>query len=538
MKNVDLTPKTASFAVINYYQSLFPRIFLAIILCLTLSMCKEHEDLIPPENKVKSLSSKIYHDNLKREFGKVLATVLFEEVGVRKLIREEALKKFNNDFEVLYQMVKDQPLSGGGTLHETLLEHSGNESLLKEIERELPLLTILVPELPQNSFSAETWDVETQLPVVGLRIWSEQGVPILVGNGEDFYLPFDLTPGFPVVVVKDNERVTTTDIADEFTFKAPNSNFYFRFTDGNFNNLEGTITDNNPLARGSVSMHQKIINARNIMDPIDGWQRDHVYYGLTPGNDKGPFSLDFKEKLTSFRFNYGKEAYDKISEQSGDPEYYGIYHSNRNTPPRNGAAWTDGSFEFNVNALVNSKSTGQPAVAPKFYARGYELFDLEYQLIHWSKCKWYQGCFGKDLYVFGIKNVTAKTYLPKRVDLINWDLDKFAPTMIISIKEMDVSETITTKENSSTEFAGNFGIEGDVWKKIGLKFGASAKKVFASERTVVSSLGSDDLGETTVEFGDKVIIREGKFWGAPLYYTREYSTGVVSFSIEPASVQP
>lgn len=102
MKNVDLTPKTASFAVINYYQSLFPRIFLAIILCLTLSMCKEREDLIPPEIKITPLSSKIYHDNLKREFGKVLATVLFEEVGVRKLIREEALKKFNNDFEVLY----------------------------------------------------------------------------------------------------------------------------------------------------------------------------------------------------------------------------------------------------------------------------------------------------------------------------------------------------------------------------------------------------------------------------------------------------
>jgi hypothetical protein len=519
-------------------------ILLLLSLSLTFTMCKQPEEVKVANHPFPTAATIAHHDKLKREFGKMFAKVLFEDKNVRALIKEEALKQFNHDYEVLYHMIKGTPLSGGNTLRKLLLDNSGNEPLLKEIEKELPLLTILVPELPENSFSAANWDVETQLPVVGLRVKSDKGVPILVGNGEEFYLPYDLTPGFPVVVVKDNERVTTSNVAGKLTFKAPNSNFFFKFTDANFDNLKGGTLGKDPVARFTLSIDQKIIDARNSMDPVDGWQRDYIYYNLTPTRPKGPFSLAFKEKITSFTFNYGKEAYTKISEQGGDPKYYGAYESNSNTAPAGAAAWTEGSFEFLINALINSKATGQPAIAPQFPARGYDLFILEYELIFYAPCKWYQGCFGKDLYVYRVKNVFPKThFLPNNVEIINWDLDKFAPTMIITIKEMDTPQTVTTKESSSTEFAGNFGIdqEDGIFKKIGLKFGASLKKIFASERTVVTSLDSDELGNTIVEFGDKVIIGQGNvhplLGGGTFYQTREYSTGWVSFSIEPIRVQ-
>jgi hypothetical protein len=58
---------------------------------------------------------------------------------------------------------------------------------------------------------------------------------------------------------------------------------------------------------------------------------------------------------------------------------------------------------------------------------------------------------------------------------------------------------------------------------------------------VVTSLDSDELGNTIVEFGDKVIIGQGNvhplLGGGTFYQTREYSTGWVSFSIEPIRVQ-
>lgn len=539
MKKTNLLDYIPFFATSNLRKNYLNRFALLALVSVTLSMCKEPDALKKDEKTTNALATKLRHDQLKKEYGKILANALFHEKGVRSLLKEEALKLFNKDYEVLYHMVKDRPVGDGKTFRQVLLEHSGNESLLAEIEREMPLLTILVPELPQNSFSAAKWDVETQLPVVGLRVWAKEGVPMLAGNGEEFYFPFDLTPGFPVVVIKDNERVTTASTPEENTFKAPNTNFFFKFTDENFNNLPGKAGSNS-AARLTFSIDQKLIDARNIMDPVQGWHRDHIYYGLTPSNDKGPFSLNFKERITSFRFNYGLEAYQKIAEQSGDPKLYGAYNTNTNTAPTGAAAWTDGFFEFTVNAIVNSKATGQPAIAPKFPVRGYDLFDTEYELVFYKKCNWYEGCFGQDLYSFRLKTVTAKTYAPPSVYLINWDLDKYAPTMAVTIKEVDNAQTTTTKETSSTEFAGNIGIDGadGILKKIGLKFGISAKKVFTSERSTVTTLESDDLGETTVDFGDKVITSEGtmSFLGR-FYVTREYSTGWVSFSVEPARVQ-
>jgi len=78
----------------------------------------------------------------------------------------------------------------------------------------------------------------------------------------------------------------------------------------------------------------------------------------------------------------------------------------------------------------------------------------------------------------------------------------------ISISEVDLPQVETTKEKTSTEFAGNFAVDqtDGIFKKIGLKFSASLKKSFESERTLVTSFESDELGYEFVDFGDEVII--------------------------------
>ena len=540
----------ASFCSQRFSAGVSLRVLFALVLCLTLSMCKQPEILKEVDNR--PTATKERRDQLTKEFGKALARVLYEEQGVRQLIKTEALKQFDRDYDVLYHMVKDQPIRDGKTFRQLLSQAMRTTSssdvpaarekpLLEEIERELPLLTIMVPELPENSFSAEIWDAATQIPLVGLRVWNKEGVPMLAGNGEESFFPFGVMPAFPVVVVKENERVTTTQQPDELTFKAPNTDFYYRFTDANFDNPKKP--GKNSGARVAFGIDQKLIDARDIMNPVDGWHRDHIYYDLTPSNDKGPFKLTFKEKITSFRFddNYAKEAFNKIADQGGDPRPAPISTNNSTVPTT--AAWTDGSFEFMVNALVNSKATGRPAIAPKFPVKGSELFDVKYQLTFWRTCKWYQGCFGKDFYVYTPTNFTSKIfYPPGNVELINWDLDRFAPTMLITIKEIDLSQTVTTKETVSTEFAANFGIEGSTLKKIGLKFGASLKQSLGSERTIVTSLESDDMGEAFIEFGDKVILDEGRLQGSilnglPYHLTREYPAGWVWFSMEPVKVE-
>jgi len=84
-----------------FLKSSVSRIFLALLMCISLSMCKEHDDLDDLDKKSDLPTTENYHSKLKKEFGKALATVLSQEKEARILIKEEALKQFNYDYEVL-----------------------------------------------------------------------------------------------------------------------------------------------------------------------------------------------------------------------------------------------------------------------------------------------------------------------------------------------------------------------------------------------------------------------------------------------------
>lgn len=54
--------------------------------------------------------------SLKKDFSIALAKVLSENQDVRDLIKKEALKKIDFDYDVLYQLVNKEELSEGKTL--------------------------------------------------------------------------------------------------------------------------------------------------------------------------------------------------------------------------------------------------------------------------------------------------------------------------------------------------------------------------------------------------------------------------------------
>ena len=81
-------------------------------------------------------------NSLKSEFSFALARVLNESEGVRKLIKEEAIKQFDHDYDVLYMLVKDKQLGGGGTLEGFLLKYVSRENLLS-LYKEMPTLRFL-----------------------------------------------------------------------------------------------------------------------------------------------------------------------------------------------------------------------------------------------------------------------------------------------------------------------------------------------------------------------------------------------------------
>src|ERR1044071_2751089 len=94
-------------------------------------------------------------NQLRTDFAKVLARAITNP-HVQTLIKNEALKQFNNDYDVLFQLVKDKDIEPGVTFIDYLASSGLTEEMRIGIDRSLPLLTIFVPELPH--FSVEKWN--------------------------------------------------------------------------------------------------------------------------------------------------------------------------------------------------------------------------------------------------------------------------------------------------------------------------------------------------------------------------------------------
>lgn len=79
------------------------------------------------------------------EFATILSKAIYNNMDVRKFIKENALKRFDENYDVLYYSVKDESINDK-SFRDILIDYS-SEKEIKEIERNVPLLNILVPEI-------------------------------------------------------------------------------------------------------------------------------------------------------------------------------------------------------------------------------------------------------------------------------------------------------------------------------------------------------------------------------------------------------
>lgn len=103
-----------------------------------------------------------------------------------------------------------------------------------------------------------------------------------------------------------------------------------------------------------------------------------------------------------------------------------------------------------------------------------------------------------------------KYYLPEPLPLFDWDIEHYSSSVKISIEEKDENVTEQTIVETTTSFATNFGFDinwGEVVKK-GAKFGTTASKERKVSTTITRTLGSDELGDVIVNFGDDVVIKD------------------------------
>ncbi len=506
-------------------KNLFKNSLFVLVVFLMLTSCEK--ETIAPENQTIEESLIVYDHvgSLKKDFAQALVGAMNESVALRAFLKQEALKMFNRDYEILYHLVKDEMLSDGLTVKELLTKHFENDSRLLELESTIPLLTILVPDLPENSFSAKIWEPEQQIPEVAIQLMNSNQVPVINVKGEEYLWDNTHIPGFPILVIRENERIVVDNGENMKSLGVTGAKIktkdglIFQFLDDTFN---GTNNEKQEK-RVTFKLDQTVIDAYNIYKNADGWQRDYIYYNLTPTNTKDQFSYDFQEHVTMFRMNGdAQNAYQKISDQSGDPTYY------NQRPSGNSTGWTGGFYEFKVRVLLNAKNGIGSEIITYFSLRPEELFELTYREIK----------IGPLLYIYMFESIDHKTAL-LNLPIFNWDLNQYASSVKVEIEEVDLTITTTITDTRSVKFANNFNIDptDGILKKIGLKFGSTLETNTSQTIQRTFTQGNDALGSLIINFADDVVIRENVILGITFHYTREYSTGWYLLSFEPIRVQ-
>jgi hypothetical protein len=194
-----------------------------------------------------------------QEVALMLARSLKDQ-AVGQLLKQEADKQFDGDYDILYGSIARHTFADGKTLQtklaESLASPSGRttaqaEAQLASIAQALPILNIAVP------IHAESWNPRTYTPLVAFRpVDYEEATARTVkafdSEGKLHELDAKQEPAFPVIVVSLNERVDP----------------------------QGNLLRNLVLVDGSKQARSA--SGRTTADSRGPWKRDAVNYPIYP----------------------------------------------------------------------------------------------------------------------------------------------------------------------------------------------------------------------------------------------------------------
>jgi len=508
--------------------------FALLILLISVNSCEEPELSDSPIDNSSDLflkrnTGKNYYE-LKKKFAKALHEAMTENVNFRQFLKDEALKKFNGDYDILYNYVRDNRV-GDSTFRDILKSYYKDESDLVAIEANVPSLTIFVPSLPKDSFSAENWNVSEDVPLVAIRLLDSDKTPLISSNSESYLLDNNVIPGFPVVVIKENERIAVPSYPQYKSLTtseySADNGFGFRFT----HNIFDFIFPQIDIVIDGTPDH--VVDAWEVYGENQnlGWHRDFIYYTLQPDVVNGPYINDYSEFLRDFKIEgTGEQALAAIADASpvnnnlDDPELDNIVINPSNF--NQGSFWTDGAFEFEVNINYDKE---EPILGKGFPADAEDLFEIEYREFN---------ILWLDFYV--VTGIETKMY---RLDLelLPWQIHNYSNQWRLEFQEVDLTVEATDQDTYTSKYNTNFGFESNELWKFGLELGGSAEITESSQKTRKYKLESNDLQETLVYFEDNIIIdrsETGLLWFNLIRYDlRRYTTGECSFSLMPLRVQ-
>lgn len=476
------------------------------------------------------------------EFAKILSLALYEENSLRAFIKEEALKEFDNDYDVFYPFTKNTVVSRGRTFKDILSSYCESSDDLDRIESIIPKLTILVPDwawLDEDAFSVNSWDTSSNEVFVGISDNSSEHVLYLNGD-EAGKVPEDAVLCSPVVIVKSNERMRVvspatrgSDAAFDFVCdaydgrkNAPETRVHYTDIDWNYD--KSGESDFAPIS----DIPAMVINAAkefSFNNPKTA-QRDYIYYGMSKYNtNAGVLDQTIKEYVYRFKIDPKKcdaiMDYTNSSDTKHDPSFKDetkVFKKQKNKldPDSNeiqNYIWSDGSLEMNfIFYLGNYGSNVLSSYKTPMSIQPSELWEIKKSTERRETC----GTVFHYKYLSNKKDLVSKWYYPAKFPVQPFDLANSSAQIWFSIYEEDPSATVETTVSQSCSFttnvkrsqnaSGNVGFKGDKWS-FGLQFSDSKEDssttMTGSQSSIVIRVneGSDFLGDGCLDYMAPII---------------------------------
>ncbi len=505
---------------------------LAMAVLFGMAACQQ-EDALLAESEKTVTETVVNTEALLTDFAEVLSKATYARQEVREFLKEEAVKQFDKNYDVLYALVRDKKI-GEATFHDVLVEYSSEEEM-DRIEAGLPLLNILIPEIAFFDINAANMDCEdAEIPVA----ISKEKVTSLYLNGVcEVDLEKGEVPDFHTFVVNENSRVIVTPATKggkpTISFISPN--------------YDGTqeIATTRAFAVSASTVGGKAIEAfKYFYQNASGknsraLQRDYIYYGMTPNGGKGTLKRDVSEYISFIEVD--PKAYFKIADQRVGAVYDDPYIKNESVSRKKkdfteqeliDAMWTKGQYNFKVEIISASKTQPDLAYIPAGPAEIWKFnYERDYRHGTWFRKKKYT-------YKLTPENFEAKRYYlnPDWITFSTWDLSVESLYRHINFWEEDESVKTTysysydlTKMNSQKidgEFKFGLGTEKEnVGVGIGISNTTTVSKTqeFKFERQDKD----DNLGTKKIYFYDPIIDSKS----GNDYLMHEYNTGFLRFGI-------
>lgn len=508
-----------------------------------------------------------------RNFSVALSKVVCTNESAREFLKAEALKRVDNDYDIFYPFVKNQPVSDGCTLRDLLVNELGGEAVMEKIEKMMPTLTVYVSDvtwLDPDGFCAEKWD--TSLPQAAVSYEGGDGIcHELYSNG--YYLgkiELGTIPGGPVLIVKENERIVASvptkagDVTYSFVSDVFDGSKKEIVTKNNRHTGKYTLSwiagqepeDNSDIMSADVlnALNPEIIKAYNYFkDDSYALQNDYIYYGMTPESPVGRLRNDVRSKLVRFKISPKSfnSLFDDTTPGEDDRNFVDSFETDDNGKGYSAQPsvskiysklWTEGALEIHISTVVSDKNS-QTGTYEDFYydVRAKDLFTLKEKSIkkeQWGAAafKWYitwkYTIIGRNA-----DTLVSKWYYPENTpDLPIWDLVGNSSYYLI-VSEHDAgtttTKTYTTVTKKALSTTTKLGVEGAI-EDLSIKgeFGwtASDEQAITNTTTLSWTDKSDEMLRVPINYRDMYIESQVS---STEYNVKSYKSDRFTFTILP-----